>query len=45
MKENQINLSPIHEDLMVGGEIVQITAINERTGETKTIIENDKFLL
>lgn len=45
MKENQINLSPIHEDFMVGGENVKITAINERTGETKTIIENDKFLL
>lgn len=45
LKNLNINDSPIHTDFMVGGDNVKITAINPQTGETKTIIENDKFLL
>lgn len=45
LKALNINSSPIHKDFMVGGDNVKITAINPETGETKTIIENDKFQL
>lgn len=45
LKQEHINISPVHKDFMVGGNNVKITAINPTTGKTKTLIENDKFMV
>lgn len=45
LKDLNINSSPTHNDFMVGGINVNITAINDETGDTIDIIKNDKFLL
>ncbi|GEM_PF-1334503 len=45
LKDLKINSSPTHNDFMVGGENVTISAVNEKTGDTVDVIKNDKFLL
>lgn len=41
----KINSSTTHNDFMVGGKNVTISAINNETGDEIKVIENDKFLL
>lgn len=45
LKDLNINISATHNDFMVGGEGVNVFAINDKTGETIEVIKNDKFLL
>lgn len=45
LKDLKINSSPTHNDFMVGGKNVNISAINEKTGDTIDVIKDDKFLL
>lgn len=45
LKDLKINSSPTHNDFMVGGKNVKISAINDKTGDSINVIENDKFLL
>ena len=45
LKDLKINISSTHNDFMVGGEGVNVTAINEKTGDVIDVIKNDKFLL
>jgi len=45
LEDSDINVSRIHNDFMVGGKNVIITAINDNTGDKIDIIKNDEFLL
>ena len=45
LEESDINVSSIHNDFMVGGKNVVITAINDETGDKVEVIKEDKFLL
>lgn len=45
LENNKINVASVHADFMVGGKNVYVTAINEETGDTITVLKNDKFLL
>ena len=45
LEESDINVSSIHNDFMVGGKNVVITAINDETGDKVEVIKKDKFLL
>ena len=45
LEKNNFNTSDTHNDFMVGGKNIIITAINEETGEELEVIKNDKFLL
>lgn len=45
LKEGNFNVSDTHNDFMVGGKNIIITAINDETGDTLEVIKDDKFLL
>ena len=45
LKDLNINSSATHNDFMVGGVGVNISAINDETGDIIEVIKNDKFLL
>lgn len=45
LKSLKINSSPTHDDFMVGGKNVKISAINDKTGDVVDVIKDDKFLL
>ena len=45
LNSKNINTSDTHNDFMVGGKNIIITAINNDTGEILEVIKNDKFLL
>jgi len=45
LEKEKINISNIHADFMIGGKNIVITAINDKTGDSKVIVHDDKFLL
>ena len=45
LEKERINISNVHTDFMIGGKNVVITAINDKTGDSKVIVRDDKFLL
>ncbi len=45
LEDSDINVSSVHNDFMIGGKNIIITAINEQTGDKIPIIKDDKFLL